>query len=272
MEEFLYKWQNLIIGVLLALAFAYGTYNYLYLPKLKEIAVLKATLQLIDSEIKTVEGAETLLKDLNAAKIMLDKELEDISKKVPSETESPYVVNNFISAVGKGLNIDYNLIQPSGVEQEQNYRRLPLNVEFEGDYADLNSYLAQLKGLPVTIRVDSVELRKIAGGNKLAVSMRLSAFLMPGGAVKPPGAAKGYSYLFDPFREERVQGKASKPEGVAGLRYSGYFSGRVTKAVINDETLSIGESILGFRVTRIYKDRVVLTKAEKPYVLYLKEK
>jgi Tfp pilus assembly protein PilO len=273
MEELLSKWQNLIIGVLVALVLIYGAYNYLYKPKLIEIANLKSTLSLIDSEIKSTEGGDLLLKDLKAAKVMLDKELEELSKKIPSETDAPYLINNFISVVGKGLNIDYNLIQPLGIEPEQKYKRLPLNVEFEGNYADVNSYLAQLKRLPVTIRVDSMELKKVSGANKLSVTMMLSAFVMPGGPEKPPGSMNGYSYLlFDPFNTESVSTGEAKPEGVAGLRYGGYFAGRITKAIINDEVMKAGDSIQGFRILRIYRDRVVLTKGGKPYELPLKEK
>jgi Tfp pilus assembly protein PilO len=272
MEAFLSKWQNLIAGILIALVLIYGTYNYFYKPKLKEITSLKSSLKLIDSEIKMIQGGELLLKDLNAAKGMLNKELEELSRKIPSESQTPYLINSFISVVGKGLNIDYNLIQPFNLEQEQKYKKLPLKVEFEGNYADLNSYLAQLKSLPVTIRVDSMLLNKTSRANKLAVSMALSVFVMPGGAEKPPGAVKGYSYIYDPFYAVRGKSQELKIEPIKGLRYSGYFMGKEIKAIINDEVLSAGESIQGFSILKIYKDRVVLAKNKKLYELTLKEK
>jgi Tfp pilus assembly protein PilO len=272
MEEFLSKWRNLIVGIAAALVLIYGAYNYFYKPRLIEISGLKSSLKMIDSEIKTIAGGDLLLKDPNAAMVMLNKELDELSKKIPSETDTPYLINNFISVVGKGLNIDYNLIQPLGLEQEQKYKRLPLNVEFEGNYADLNSYLAQLKSLPVTIRVDSMELNKVSGANKLAVRMMLSAFVMPGGAEKPPGAIKGYSYMFDPFNAEIKKTAGPQLESVTGLRYSGYFVGREVKAIINDEVLVAGESIQGFKVLKIYKDRVDLAKGKKLYELPIKEK
>ncbi|MCX5727178.1 MAG: type 4a pilus biogenesis protein PilO [Candidatus Saganbacteria bacterium] len=272
MGEFLSKRQNLIAGILIVLVLIYGTYNHLYKPKLREIGSLKSSLKLIDSEIKMIRGGDLLLKDLNATKVLLNKELGDLSKKIPSEAETPYLINNFISTVGKGLNIDYNLIQPFNLTEEQKFKRLPLKVEFVGNYADLNAYLAQLKRLPVTIRVDKMELRKVAGANKLAVSMMLSAFVMPGGAEKPPGTGKGYSYLYDPFSAEREKTKELKLEAVSGLRYSGYFMGREVKAIINDEVLKAGDSIQGFRILKIYKDRVVLVKNKKLHELILKEK
>jgi Tfp pilus assembly protein PilO len=273
MQEFASKWQNLIVGTLAVLILLYGTYNYLYKPKLREIENQKSTLKMIDNEIMTIEGGSLMLNDLNAAKVILKKELDELSTKIPSETDTPYLINNYISVVGKGLNIDYNLIQPSGLEDEQKYKRLPLKVEFEGNYSDLNSYLAQLKKLPVTIRVDSLQLRKITGANKLAVSMMLSAFVMPGGPEKPAGTVKGYSYMFDPFYAEGNKAvEEPKPEGIKALQYSGYFKGKEVKAIINDEVLRVGESIQGFRILKISKDRVILVKDKKAYELLFEGK
>lgn len=272
MEEFTTKWRNTIAGILIVLILVYITYNYLYKPKLNEIYSLKSSLKLIDSEIMMADGGSLLLKDIGTASALLKKELDVLAKKIPSETQTPYLINNFTSVVGKGLNIDYNLIQPSDIVPEQKYKRLPLKVEFEGKYADLNTYLAQLKKLPVTIRVDSLDLRKMSGTKKLAVSMMLSAFVMPGGAEKPSAAIKGYTYLYDPFYAVREKSQVLKLEPVKGLRYSGYFLGKEVRAVINDEVLKAGESIQGFKVLKIYRDRVVLIKDKKLYDLTIKEK
>jgi Tfp pilus assembly protein PilO len=273
MEELLSKWRNLIVAVLAVLVVSYGAYNYIYKPKLTEIEKLKSSLKLIDSEISMIEGGPALLKDLDAATAIVNKELEEISKKIPSESETPYLLNNFISIVGKGLNIDYNLIQPSNLEQEQKYKRLPLKVEFTGDYADLNSYLAQLKKLPMTIRVDSMDLGKLSGTNKLSVSLVLSAFVMPGGTAKPAGSLKGYSYMLDPFYTdtEKVAGSDEpKLESATGLAYLGFFKGREVKAIINDEVLTAGNKIQGFKVLKIYKEKVVLSKDNKVYEITLR--
>ena len=271
MNELLSKYENLIAGLVIILVLVYGTYNYMYKPKLKEIESLKNTLKLLDSEIKMIPGGDLLLKNMDAARSLLRSELDELSKKVPSETQTPYIINNFISVVGKGLNIDYNLIQPFTVAQEQQYKRLPLRVEFEGDFANLNSYLGQLKKLQATIRVDKMELHKLSNTKKLAVKMDLSAFVMPGGAEKPAVKIISYPYLFDPFytRVEKSAGSGLKFEGITGLRYSGFWLGKGIKAIINDEILGPGESILGFKVLKIYKDRVILEKKNRLYELTL---
>jgi len=131
-----------------------------------------------------------------------------------------------------------------------------------------------LKKLPVTIRVDSLELRKLSGSKKLSVSMMLSAFVMPGGAIqKPLKEIEGYSYIFDPFYAVKAkQAGAVSVKTVTGLTYGGYFMGREIKAIINDDVLKVGESINGYKILKINKDKVVLEKSKKQYELTIKGK
>lgn len=267
LNEIINKFQGVIAVALIIFVLIYGSYNFIYKPKLKEIRNLQNSLKLIDSEIKMIQGGELLLKDLDVAKAMLRSELDQLSKKIPPETDTPYLINNYISVVGKGLKIDYNLIQPGALAQEQRYKRLPLRVEFEGDYANLNNYLGQLKNLPVTIRVDNMELHKLSGTRKLAVRILLSAFVVPGGKEKPPAPPGEYKYLFDPFYTVRAKKTELKFEAVTGLKYIGYWMGKNMKAVINDEAVTTGDSVKGFKVLKIYKDRVILGKDNRLYEL-----
>ncbi len=273
MNELLSKWQNLIMGALIALVLVYGTYNYIYKPKVLEIKSLQNSLKLIDNEINLMPQGNLMLKDMIAAKAMLNEQLNELSKKVPSEVDTPYLLNNYISVVGNGLNIDYNLIQPGGLATEQNFKRLPFTVEFQGDYANLNLYLAQLKRLPVTIRVDTLELNKLSGTKKLDVRMALSAFVMPGGPAKATAEIKGGPFIYDPFYTER----SAKPvrtgyETVKNLKYSGYWIGKQMEAIINDEIYGTGQSIQGFQIVNISKDKVLLKKNEKMFELPMEKK
>jgi Tfp pilus assembly protein PilO len=264
MEEFISKWRDEMVAVAVLLVLLYGMNHYLYAPKFKEINDLKTSLKSIDDEINRVTEGPLPVKDLNVVKAMIKSELNDLSAKVPLESETPYLINNFISVVGKGLNIDYNLIQPGDLVQELKYKRLPLHVEFSGTYADTNSYLAQLKLLPVTIRVDSMDMNKVANQNLLTVSMSLSEFVLSGPSTKPPGEEKGYSSMADPFYietgNEETASAATAPKGIKQLKYLGYVRGFVDRAIINDEVLKAGDRILGYKLLKIRKDNVSLVK------------
>jgi len=268
MENFMQKWQNTIAAILAVLVLLYGTYAYIYRPKIKEINSLINSLKLINTEIRTIPGGELLLKDIKGAKSMLQEELNSLYQKIPYESQIPYLIYNFISIVGKGLNIDYNLIQPGDLMQEQKYKKLPLKIEFEGDYANLNTYLAQLKSLPVTIRVDSMDLHRMGSNKKLSVNLVLSTFVMPGGVEKPSAKPTDTNYLSDPFFKVKKRViREGLFEGVQGLKYSGYWMGKELKAIINDETYKVGNTIKGYTVVKIYRDRVMIRKNGKSYEL-----
>lgn len=272
MDDKTFKYQNLLIAIVAILAVVWGGYSYIYKPKIKEINSLVNSLKLIDSEIKMIDGGDLLLRDLPKAKELIKGQLDSLSQKIPSEADTPYLINNFISVVGKGLKIDYNLIQPGVLGQEKQYKRLPIQIEFEGDYASLNAYLDQLKKLPVTIRVDALTLNKLSGSNRLAVKMTLSAFFMPGGTGRPDEKLAEFKRLYDPFYVPTGTGSAKKEliiEKAPELKYTGFVISRGIKAIINDEMIMTGNTVKGYKVLKIYKDRVVLVKDKKLFELPL---
>jgi Tfp pilus assembly protein PilO len=272
MDEKMSKYQSLLIAVIAVMAVIWACYTYVYKPKLSEINSLVNSLKLIDSEIKMIDGGDMLLRDLPKAKDLIKGQLNSLSQKIPSEADTPYLINNFISVVGKGLKIDYNLIQPGVLGPEKQYMRLPIQIEFEGDYANLNAYLDQLKKLPVTIRVDSLNLNKMSDSNKLAVKMTLSAFFMPGGQGRPDEKLAEFKRLYDPFYVPTSSGSTKKEliiEKAPDLKYTGFVISKGIKAIINDEMVMTGSIVKGFKVYKIYKDRVVLVKNKKLFELPL---
>lgn len=265
--------ENFVAFALIIAVCALACYWVLIKPKLREINSLTNSLRLIDSEIRSEQGGELALKDVETSRALVQKQLADIAARVPGEVESPYLINNFISVVGKGLNIDYNLIQPGEIVQEDRYKRLPLRVEFEGSYGNLNLYLSQLKKLPVTIRVDSMDLHQLGDTDKLSVRMDLSAFVMAGGTERPDIKSEGAPVQKNPFLVHYApatsESRQLRLEAPTSLKYTGYWMGQIMHAFLDDNVVKEGDTIQGFKVVKIYKDRVILTKNKKTYALPL---
>jgi Tfp pilus assembly protein PilO len=275
MEEFLNKYRDALMIVVIALVLCYGTYTYVYKPKMNEINNLTGSLRMINLEIRSEKGGDMLLKDPNQARDLLQQSLAEIAKRVPSETDVPYILHNFVSIVGKNLSVSYNLIQPGNVVDESNYKRLPLRIEMETDYGNLNAFLSQLKNLPVTARVDELTLTKVPLSDRLSVAINLSMFLMPGGSARPDVPPPIMGRVYDPFYmaadKPLVANESRKIESSTGLKYSGYWIGREFRAIINDTVVKAGEKVLGYTVVKISKEKVVVSKDKKIYDVMLEK-
>ena len=256
-------WQKIVAVVLIVGVVVWGYYNFLYKPKVKKIESLKKQLHTVELELKLVAPPEMILKKGVDVRDLIKIELDELMKKIPTEKEVPYIIKDLVTEVGKGLNIDYNLIKPGAVKPEGKYKRLPLTVDFFGDYSDLNLYLKELKKLPATIRIDKLNLNRTSKPPEIQVKMVMSAFVMPGGTSKKGEfRAERKAYLFDPFFKLEVGKSETTKSEKQGYELQGIWYGeKVKRAFINNKVLSIGDKIDGFIVSRITKEEVDLKKS-----------
>jgi Tfp pilus assembly protein PilO len=278
MEEMINKYRDLLTAVVVVLILCYGTYTYVFKPKINEIKNLTASLRMIDLEIRSEKGGDVLLKDPNQASALLQQAISDITKRIPSEMDVPYILHTFVTDIGKNLNVNFNLIQPGTVNDENNYRRLPIRLDFEADYGNLFALLSQLKTLPLIIRVDDLSLSKIEKSDKLSVVMNLSGFLMPGGDSRPDIAPPIIGKISDPFYApvekpaDNAKGRPAVVVSPTGLKYSGYWIGKEFRAIINDIVVKAGDTVSGYKVIRITKDKVTVMKNKITTELPLEKK
>lgn len=264
-------WQKILAFVLVIFAAGWLLYSYVYKPKLQDLAHYQKTLLSVELELKSILGEDIIIKDGNSAQIRaLEEELRRLQRKIPTEKEIPYLVGKFITEVGQGLNIAYNFIEPQNIVSEGKYSRLPLKVEFTTDLPSFYSYLSQLKNLPSTVRVDNLLLAKTAE-DVLTVNMQLSAFVVPGKASKSrETSGQAPAYYKNPFLTKE-ESELKDEESEEGLVLQGFWTGKKTKAFINNNIVAVGDIIQGYKVVSIYNNKVVLTKAGKSYTLTLED-
>lgn len=268
-------WQKIIAVVLILAAVTWLSYSYVYRPKITEINQLSMKLKDIDMEMTMLLGEKVVLKKGEEQINLMQKELEDMMKKIPTEQEVPFLLNQFVTDVGKGLNIEYTAIEPKSLASESNYKVLPLHVSFNSEYPIVTSYLSQLKNLPSTIRVDALLIKRTFGTPpQLEINMNLSAFVMPGNALKNYKIeARPPQYFANPFQEEQKVllkpfQKAFK-SSATGLIFQGVWKGKETKVFINDKMIGIGETVEDYKLISIKENKVVVQKGGKKYTLTL---
>ena len=265
----------LILGIIL--------YRTFIIPKRKGIKSLKNNLKNIEFQMANVLGEEVALRGGAIEAEELEKTLEKLVLQIPSEKDIPKIINRFLTEVGKGLKIDYTLIQPQKLEPEGRYKKLPIELEFSTTYAHFNTYLSQLKALPEVFRIDSLEMRRSpADPNRLHVYLLVSAFVMPGEVEERIEAIGKETYPevlpeISPFKPERVPKKittAREKEMIKGgeptLTLQGIMRGELKAAIINDHVLYVDDTIEGYRIINIKENSVVLKKGARIITLELK--
>ncbi|MFH0887564.1 MAG: type 4a pilus biogenesis protein PilO [bacterium] len=280
-------WQKILVGVLVGAVILYYGYGYFLSPKIAAKNSLEAELKNIDLELKTFlpPDAGTSKDGIDLALTKMREELDEAMKKIPYESDIPYLLDGFISTAGRGLKtFTYNLIEPGGLSDEGSYKRLPLKLSFSAAYTDFNIYLMQLENLPTIIRVDNISIKTAADSPTLSYEMNISAFTM--GGARPEGEAPVQktsaprlfpSYYKDPFMKVAM----ASPTGPTGpsfpvviepeVKLYGIWRGTKPRAFINQDMVGIGDKVNGYTVTGIYANYVTLYKNGLVKTLYLKQ-
>lgn len=274
-----------LITFMLILALGWILYRAFITPKRKGIKSLRQNLKNIEFQISNVMGEEVTLRGGEQEAEQMEDYLKKLILKIPSERDVPKIIDELLNQVGKGLNIDYTLIQPKKLEREGRYKRLPIELKFTTTYSHFNAYLSQLKALPEVIRIDNLDMRRSPAASDLVeIHLRLSAFVMPGeGEEKAEAIAKEAYPEPPPISPFRPQPAPPKPKPVAprtetyqeiaepSLKLQGIMRGEIKAAIINDEVVHVDSIIEGYRVINIKETSVVLRKGRRIKILKLED-
>lgn len=280
-------WQKAVIAVLLTGLVVWLSYTYLLKDKLKEMSELRSSVDMIQKEINALGGGDLTL-DAQTINREINKRLHEINVKVPSEADSPYLLERFIAESLKGLDIDYTSIQPLAPVKEDVFKRIPINIDMTARFEPLNMYLQRIESLPITVRIDSMDISKNREEPQLLnVKISLSAFVMPGAPSSATGeSTPNMSQIpgIDPFYEEELKAQklaeinksaaalpSAKRRQVAMPKFKGVYKGERTKAFINNDLFGVGDVVDNYIITKITDMYVIVTKDGKGYTLKLGE-
>jgi Tfp pilus assembly protein PilO len=268
---------------MLILLLGWILYRTLITPKRRGIDSLKQSLKNVDFQIGSVLGEEVVLRGGADEAQQIEDHLKKLILKIPSEQDVPKVIDQLLTTVGKGLPIDYRLIQPRKLEREGRYKRLPIELKFATTYDAFNVYLSQLKSVPEMFRVDSLDMRRShANPEVVEVHLMLSAFVMPGeGEAKAQAIVDTYPKkvsAVSPFTPKRIPPPKTRPEapkleletpvvGEPELKLQGIIQGDIKAALINDMIVHVDTVIEGYRVINIKTESVVLKKGRRIKIL-----
>lgn len=273
-------WQKALAAAVLLIVAVWASYNYYFSGKLKELSKLQETLVSIEREINLIKPTDIIIgKDTSSLNREIEKQLNDISTRMPDEVELPYLIEDFISKSSSGSRVDYSKIQPLGVQTDLKARKQTINTELISDFEGLNLYLMKLESLPYIVRIDQMDISKVLKDKDLGIKLALSMFLFPGGvpsAESKPLLAQIPN--FDPFYQAAISLSASKPvryrrrialRGSRLPKFLGVYRGVSTKAFINDSVVGPGGTVNGYMVNTITDKYIVVSRGNNRYTIRL---
>jgi Tfp pilus assembly protein PilO len=271
---------------ILILILGFVLYRTLITPKRQGINSLKQNLKNIELQLSSVLGEEVTLGGGEAGEEELEDYLKNLILKIPSERDIPRVINQFLTQVGKGLSVDYSLIQPRSLQPKGRYQKLPIELKFSTNYEHFNTYLSQLKALPEVFVIDSMDMRRMPGkADRLNVHLVVSAFVMPGRVESKIEAITMEAYPEEPEASPFIpRGFPPQPEAIKApseaavgetqapsFILQGIVLGEFKSAIINDRLVYVDDLIEGYRVINIKQDTVILQRGRRVIKLQLEE-
>lgn len=284
-----------LITFVLVFVLAWILYRSMIVPKRDGLNKMKGSLKNVDFQISRVLGEEMNLSDGSVDPEKLEEHLNQLVLQIPSEKELPHIINRLLTQPGKGLDIDYNLIQPQALKKEGRYKKMPINLNFATNYSSFITYLTRLRDMPEMFIIENLSLKRSpANPVRLDVNLKVAAFVMPREGSDPAKAISTAPYpeiaipTKSPFKPESVPKNTEMSEPTAdmeaqpvsaepeiefylqGIIQTGEIKGQSIKAaIINDKILYIGNMISGYQVINIKTDYVVLRKGGKTLRLKL---
>lgn len=260
------NWQRTAVFISAIAAILFLEYHFYFKSKIKESDDLKKELSSLTMEIAQIKPKEIINLDAVSSQIYIKNQLKEISNKLPYEDGVPGLINDFINNASNRLDINYQLFRPSPQSVDEKYKRLPVELGFSCDFADMLGYLENIENMNRIMREDYFEMNIEPDSPLINIKMNISTLLNAG--------ASPFSNL--PAETQTVTTKeAIKPVKKIRLRevllphFKGIFIGIKTKAFVDDSLIGVGQSIKGYLIEEITEKYVIVSKAYKRYTLKL---
>jgi len=152
--------QKILILVLVAIIETAAMVWFLYIPKQKELAGLKAELSTLQAEIDEKTRIANNLPKLKAEYDQLNVELAKALTELPNSKEIPTLLTS-ITSLGKNAGLDFLVFRPKGEVLKDFYAEVPVDIVISGSYYSVANFFAAVANLPRIVNITNVAFTDI---------------------------------------------------------------------------------------------------------------
>lgn len=151
------RWQKLVIGLVVLVAFGAGGYFIAVLPVAGRVESLRNERDAQAAEIARLRPMTVEVMRMRREATEIERRLEVAKAKLPTEREIPTLYRTLSdAAVQAGLAVA--LFQPQGSRVRDFFTEIPISLVAEGGYHEFGDFLARVATLPRAALVSDLKL------------------------------------------------------------------------------------------------------------------
>jgi Tfp pilus assembly protein PilO len=152
-----------ILGILLCLAVSYWGVPPLGLPPLgavqAEVTKLKADRAALDDSVKKAKAQVDALKDIKKEREVLEVQLKELSRRLPSERETPQLLRK-VEELSLKSGLQLTEVKRRPIRTQELYLEIPMEVAVGGGYRDLLKLAEELGNLDRLVTLSEVAVTR----------------------------------------------------------------------------------------------------------------
>jgi type IV pilus assembly protein PilO len=167
--------QKAALSIVLVLAVVWGFFfthfvPFGFLPSRERIEVLKADYEKKSTELARARATVADLPRFEAEYAQLHERWAAAAELLPPDREVAGLLRR-ITLAGQQTGVEFLMFRPAGVNSQEHYVEIPLELQIFGEYHQIGSFLAELANMRRIVTVSKLKLKENDNSDKWASTM-----------------------------------------------------------------------------------------------------
>jgi type IV pilus assembly protein PilO len=180
------------VSLLIALLIGGGFYWFWYADKRAEQTQKETHLADLQKQIRALEATANKLPEFQREVQALEARLEILKRILPPETEMPDLMRR-LQYLAAQSSLAIKRFNPGAPQQKDFYTEIPINLDFEGTYHNLGSFLDRISRMSRLVNMGDLKIKsqqRPTISNTIGVGAIATTYVyrdVPPGAAAAPG-------------------------------------------------------------------------------------
>ncbi|MBC8392981.1 MAG: type 4a pilus biogenesis protein PilO [Deltaproteobacteria bacterium] len=149
-----------------------GGFVYLsFLPKFKQIDTLEKEFEELSQQLVAAKQKASELDKYRKEFAEAEIDFEKVKKSLPEERDIPKLLAT-VSSSGQEAGMDFLLFEPKKEQKKEFYASIPVAIEVEGTYQNLETFFDKVSRLPRIVNIEKIRIKPRKGSDEIRTTCR----------------------------------------------------------------------------------------------------